>query len=243
MLSYIPLENGQYILTQNRDESIMRPNSTPPIKKQVGGVSVVYPVDPQGWGTWLGVSSAGHAAALINGGLQPHKHHPPYRHSRGLIIPAFLTSFDFEFFYRNYDFSDLEPFTMLLIDKDRLFEIIKTEDSIQLKEHDPGKPLFRLSYQLYPEDSINERSLHFYRWYYKHKHLNENEVLNYHLANKYELPEIPKNDTGKHILKTVSITQAVKKGNKFRMNFYDAVNDLNLFNSTKIDKPVGAPAQ
>jgi len=86
MLSYIPLENGQYILTQNRDESIMRPNSTPPIKKQVGGVSVVYPVDPQGWGTWLGVSSAGHAAALINGGLQPHKHHPPYRHSRGLII-------------------------------------------------------------------------------------------------------------------------------------------------------------
>ncbi len=234
MLTYIPLENGRYILTQNRDESIMRPVATPPIKKRLGDLDVVYPVDPQGRGTWIGVSSEGRAAAILNGGSKKHQHKPPYRHSRGLIIPDFLRSPDFEKFYNGYDFSGLEPFTMLIFENGRIFEIIKEEKTLGYKELPATKPLFRLSYPLYPADSIDERSLAFYRWYYQQKDISPAQVFDYHYRDRYEMKHIPKYDTGRHILRTVSITQVQKGQNRFKMDYYDAVNDLHLFNSTPI---------
>lgn len=239
MLSYIPLDNGRFILTQSRDETIMRPTAAPPIKKRLGDVDVVFPVDPKGRGTWIGVSSAGNAAALLNGGGEQHKHQPPYRHSRGLIIPEFLKATDFASFYRSFDFDGLEPFTMITFENRKIFEIVKSEEEVKVTEHDASKPLFRLSYQLFPETSINERSLEFYRWYYKRKVVTAEQVFDYHAFRTYELPHIKKYDTGEHILKTVSITQVISNNRKFQMNYYDAVNDIHLFNFTKIDNPAG----
>jgi hypothetical protein len=242
MLTYIPQENGKFILTQNRDESIMRPIAAPPIKKRLGDLTAVYPVDPQGTGTWIGAASDGRVAGLLNGGSQKHRHQPPYRHSRGLIIPAYFQQPDLESFYRTFNFEDLEPFTLLVVENGKVRELIKEEYSVDIKEHKASRPLIRFSFPLYPAGSIEERSLNFYRWYYRQKHVSASDIFGVHQQNRYELSSIPKYDTGHHILKTVSITQVNFDGMRLLMNYYDAVNDLHLFNSTAVNKPVGEHA-
>ncbi|MCB2219088.1 MAG: NRDE family protein [Bacteroidetes bacterium] len=239
MLTYIPQENGKFLLTQNRDESIMRPIAAPPIKRQLGEIVAVYPVDPQGTGTWIGVSSDGRAAGLLNGGSRKHKHQPPYRHSRGLIIPAYFKHPDIESFFNTFNFDDLEPFTLVVVENGKVFEIIKEEQSIDIIEHNASLPLIRFSFPLYPADSIEDRSMKFYRWYYQQKQISATDIFQIHQQNRYELYNIPKHDTGQHILKTVSITQVKFDGIRYVMNYYDAVNDLHLFNSTAFNRPVG----
>ena len=48
-VTYIPKENGDFILTQNRDEDIKRALATPPIERMINGVKHLFPVDPSRW--------------------------------------------------------------------------------------------------------------------------------------------------------------------------------------------------
>jgi hypothetical protein len=53
--------------------------------------SAVFPVDPVGPGTWVGVNDVGLVAALLNrtgGAITAHNRRP--RHSRGIVIPMLL---------------------------------------------------------------------------------------------------------------------------------------------------------
>ena len=75
----------------NRDERRDRPAATPPALHRLPRTMAVFPVDPVGGGTWIGVNDAGLAAALLNRTLEsaaPHGRVPP--RSRGLIIPHLL---------------------------------------------------------------------------------------------------------------------------------------------------------
>lgn len=50
----------------NRDEQRSRPEAEAPVIDRSGKYPVMYPRDPQGEGTWLAVSKAGFAVALMN---------------------------------------------------------------------------------------------------------------------------------------------------------------------------------
>ena len=93
-VTYIPLENGDFILTQNRDEDVKRPIATPPIDRTINGTKHLFPIDPQGKGTWIGISNTGRVASLLNGGTEPYKHQPPYRQSRGKVILDYINNPD-----------------------------------------------------------------------------------------------------------------------------------------------------
>lgn len=75
----------------------------------------MFPKDPLRNGTWLALNSS-RLVSVLNGGFEKHKHQPPYRRSRGLIL---LDSFDydnFEHFVEEIDLQDIEPFTMVSVD-------------------------------------------------------------------------------------------------------------------------------
>jgi hypothetical protein len=74
----------------NRDERRARPVALPPKIHDVGGRLAMFPVDPQGGGTWIGVNDAGVTVALLNAhGTVPTRDSDSLR-SRGLVVPALM---------------------------------------------------------------------------------------------------------------------------------------------------------
>ncbi|GAA61896.1 hypothetical protein P20652_3785 [Pseudoalteromonas sp. BSi20652] len=86
-LSYFLTDDG-YELFFNRDEQKTREMAIAPIKHKG---NVIYPIDPQGGGTWLGVSHSGQTLALLND-YQSVFDITAVKYSRGLLIPHLLSN-------------------------------------------------------------------------------------------------------------------------------------------------------
>ncbi|MDZ7877029.1 MAG: NRDE family protein [Saprospiraceae bacterium] len=110
-----PTENGSFIVTFNRDETPKR-SSVEVVTDDKRGL--IYPKDVLHGGTWLAMSAlTGRLTCLLNGAFESHKRHLPYRKSRGLVV---LESFDYAHpidFCEQYDFDNIEPFTIILLEK------------------------------------------------------------------------------------------------------------------------------
>ena len=121
-VSYIPISNG-FVLTSNRDETPRREPSLEPDFYTHGHISLYYPKDPQGTGTWIAVSEDERVACLLNGAFDAHVHCPPYNRSRGLVV---LESFNFEtpfHFYTAVDLEGVEPFTLVMVWSNNVYEL------------------------------------------------------------------------------------------------------------------------
>jgi len=73
-------KENEFILAVNRDDNFRRLHS------RYASGELWYPIDPVSKGTWIGVSSAGDFAALLNGDSANSK-----KKSRGDIVPYILT--------------------------------------------------------------------------------------------------------------------------------------------------------
>ncbi|MGE3842963.1 MAG: NRDE family protein [Vicinamibacterales bacterium] len=109
---------GGFRLACNRDERFTRPTALPPARHQLGSRQALFPVDPVGPGTWIGVNDRGMAAALLNRtdneDLRPARQ--AFR-SRGLIVPAILSCGSLEevdALLRVFDPRDCAPFRVLI---------------------------------------------------------------------------------------------------------------------------------
>ena len=89
-VTIVPVGDG-FHLACNRDERRDRPPALPPAVHSLSRRTAIFPVDPAGPGTWIGVNDTSLAAALLN--RSPHSTVPldtRRRCSRGLIIPYLL---------------------------------------------------------------------------------------------------------------------------------------------------------
>ncbi len=111
-VTYIPLADDGFIITQSRDEVPSR-SALAPQRYLINSNSVIYPKDTASNGTWM-ASSNQFTLCLLNGGFEKHIPKPPYRQSRGLIIPHFFEYASVSAFLENYSFDNLEPFTLLI---------------------------------------------------------------------------------------------------------------------------------
>jgi hypothetical protein len=100
-----------------------RPSSlAPDFYSGEDGISLYYPKDPQGKGSWIAASEDERMVCLLNGAFHAHSHRPPYDRSRGLIV---LEAFQYETpfdFYRGVNLVGVEPFTMILVWSGLLYE-------------------------------------------------------------------------------------------------------------------------
>jgi len=89
-VTIVPHDDG-FRLVCNRDERRDRAVATPPMLRQLPHRTAIFPVDPAGGGTWVGVNDAGMAAALLNRTVPSSAASVNRRcRSRGLIIPRML---------------------------------------------------------------------------------------------------------------------------------------------------------
>jgi hypothetical protein len=237
-VTYIPIESNAFYLTHNRDEDVKRAIATPPVKRIIHGRTHMFPVDPQGRGTWIGMSEQGRIASLMNGGSKDHDRNPPYRHSRGLIIPDYFKHPNVEVFLDSYDFLGLEPFTLFIFENGNIYEITKNEDGLDRLELDPSKPFIRSSRPLYTDKSMNERKISFIEWMFHPGEITKRRIMDFHRSLTFETTADQSKVPADHVLRTVSITSIHQDANQVFMHYLDKVNEISFKNGLRITEGV-----
>ena len=184
-LTYLPTKKG-FLFSSSRDEVNSRQPAVFPRFENIAESQLLMPSDPQGGGTWIIVTNEGQAACLLNGAHKNHKRKPPYRKSRGMVL---LESFDYQKiddFIKEYDFSGIEPFTLVRIQNDQLdgqgiFEIRWDGKEIEQIQTDASKPQLWSSVTLYSEPMRKKRIAWFEEWLTKKPSISIANVRNFHL--------------------------------------------------------------
>lgn len=122
-VSLVPLPDG-FRLSCNRDERRDRRAAAPPVVHNLTHRTAIFPVDPLGPGTWVGVNDAGVAAALLNrSGGSSLKYNRRDRLSRGLLIPRVLDAGSLAEavdIYTSIDLAPFDPFQIVIVQEKRI---------------------------------------------------------------------------------------------------------------------------
>jgi uncharacterized protein with NRDE domain len=176
-VTFLPLGKTDYILTSNRDESVERAPAIFPFRKS----EILFPKDGQAGGTWIAAQSSGKAVCLLNGAFSKHKHDPPYRKSRGLIVLEAFTFSDFKTFTSKIKLNNIEPFTLVMVEskKDDLYEFRWDGHNKHFKSLESDRPHFWCSATLYSQETFEIRKEWFKNWVITYEHSMEN-ILHFH---------------------------------------------------------------
>lgn len=227
-LSFFPNSNSDFTLTSNRDEAPGR-DTIPPKSYFEDGVELTYPKDAVAGGTWIGISQRNRVVSLMNGGFVAHKRRKSYRKSRGLVVKELLSAIDIIAEIENYDFKDIEPFTVVIIDWIdglHLYELVWDEKHHYFSEK-PLLPHIWSSSPLYPKELKLKREKWFKEFITKSSKLSNSEILEFHnTAGDGDKNSDLVMDRG--FVKTKSITQVIKTGEEVIMTYKDLQADASL---------------
>lgn len=210
IVSIFSEENGDFILTQNRDESKFRPSSNEIETKKIYGTEYSSPVDLTSGGTWIYYSEK-FVVCVLNGELKKHQHRPPYRKSRGLIILELLKFDSIDEFMNQVDLNEIEPFTMIMLNRNSNEKKILIWNGTKkfIENHSNEKLIVRSSSTLYNEiEKENHRKL-----FENLKPKNPGSI--YELHQKIKMLE----NNRFHTVMTTSITQIIQKQNEIYLKF------------------------
>ncbi len=183
-VSYFPFNNKSYCLTSNRDEDITRQHAMPIHEYVVNGITVYFPKDPKAGGTWIAHSNNGFSLCLFNGAFEPHIVNNSYRKSRGLVVLDFFNYNNLVDFSKQYNFTDIEPFSLICIkseNKSRQICELKWDGfNTHLIHHDENLPAIWSSVTLYSKEEIALRKKWFKEWIQKNVSPSKDEILLFH---------------------------------------------------------------
>ncbi len=220
-ITFIPKSNNDFILTSNRDEAPGRETFPPEIYEEEG-VRLLFPKDAVAGGTWIGVSDKRRIVCLMNGGFVAHQREPFYRKSRGLVVKDFLKADNLKEEIARYDFNEIEPFTVVLVEwksEVQLFKLVWDGTEYHFSE-EPLAPQIWSSSPLYPENLKEKREKWFSEFLFEAVKPSENELLQFHKnAGEGDLNSNLIMDRG--FTKTKSITQIFKKEDAIKMRYED----------------------
>ena len=211
--------NNDFVLTSNRDEAPNR-RSIPPKVYNENATAMLFPKDELAGGTWIGISEKNRMICLLNGGFTKHKRKDSYQFSRGVIVKDLLASDTIEDAINNYNFKNVEPFTIVIADwnaKLQFFELVWDGDTSHFNKL-PSETKIWSSSTLYSDEMKVKR----HRWFEDFKNDNEltsKSVLHFHSN------ETDNKDFGivmnRGFVKTTSITQVEKSKDTLSMNYFD----------------------
>lgn len=226
-VTYLPSGSG-FIFTSSRDESPLRAQETiPPDRYQTPQGTYIFPKDLQG-GTWFGLSESGRLHCLLNGAFVRHKHQPPYRKSRGLVLLESLSWDSSQDFAGSYDFGGIEPFTMIMIERTgalRLTELRWDGSRAHVAEKDTASPAIWSSAALYRPEIIQQREMLFRQWTEEQLAPAREDVLQLHLNGSIGDPENDFRMNRNGIVQTVSITQLHAATENETLHYSDLLHD------------------
>ncbi len=182
-VTFLPLGDTGFMLTSNRDEQHSRPPALSPQWHMAGSVPVVFPKDTQAGGTWIATSGSV-TVCLLNGAFEAHRPKPPYRRSRGLMVLDFFGYKSEKAFIEHYDFTGIEPFTMLIVNHHgtlSLTELRWTEArALHTADKDVCQPHIWSSATLYEPPVCRERERWFAAWFADQKTYRLDGILDFH---------------------------------------------------------------
>lgn len=224
-LTYLPLKD-EFIFTSNRDEHESRAQTLFPVVEERHNQLVYFPQDPKAGGTWIAVSNTQKLAILLNGAYKAHKHNPPYRKSRGLVLLDLFDHESLEAFYNSYNFDNIEPFTIVdfdLSNPTRLFELRWDGVKKHFSVLDGRKAQIWSSAQLYSSAIREQRE----KWFKEliSNNPNAESLSHFHeFGGNASARNNIKMDMGNG-LKTISISQLIFYKEKTKFNYRNLVAD------------------
>lgn len=222
-VTFIP-QAGGFILTSNRDEDPNREMALPPELYDTDGGKLIFPKDPRGGGSWICTSSS-FTLCLLNGADRFHEKRGPYRHSRGLVVLNFYEYDGVEDFNNRYDLTDVEPFTLVVVDHQQsvLHQLRWNGISRELRRLNWNQAHIWSSFTLYPEEIIEQREQWFDDFLAKHSQGQE-DVLNFHrFGGTGDIQhDLVMSRHGR--VMTISITQ-ITYGSTHHIRYYDLRKD------------------
>jgi hypothetical protein len=221
-VTFVPVPSG-FFLTSNRDERTDRGKVEWPSEKNFPGYRLIYPRDPAGNGSWIAADNQHRYVCLLNGAFIPHPVKAKYRHSRGLVVLDVFSFTDIDEFYDHYNLEDIEPFTIVIFWKDRLYELRWDGNKKYLKELPADKPRIWSSVTLYNPDMISLRESWFGEWLSQNPEIDEKIILSFHQHDGFGNRETAINMSRKEV-QTISITRIIVQDRSARIVYRDLLS-------------------
>jgi len=161
-VTYIAQKETDFIFTSSRDVPYKREAALFPKEYIENNTKLIYPKDPQGQGSWIGLSEHKHLVCLLNGGFKIHKSNRNYAKSRGLIVKELLVEKeDLLAKVKNIDLDNIEPFTIIIVawhnNVLQLIELVWTGEARFITLLDTTKNHIWSSATLYTHSMKNQR--------------------------------------------------------------------------------------
>lgn len=224
-VTYLPLNNGDFVLTSSRDVPFSREKSLVPKKYIEDGVEIYYPKDGKAGGTWIGASSKKRLICLLNGGFEYHTSRASYKNSRGIIVKDLLKVDNIHNELQNINLVDVEQFTLTIVDWNDSLELIEFvwDGTIKHIKKLPQKPHIWSSSTLYDESVKQLRRDWFADWQNNNEFTQTNILKFHHNAGV--------GDTNIDVIMnrglggTVSITSVKKEQNSIILSYEDLLDN------------------
>ena len=227
-VTFIP-DGDTLIFTSNRDEAVSRPLAFAPAIEILNHKTLLFPKDPRAGGTWFCVAEDGTIAVLLNGAFARHIPTGNYRKSRGLVLLDIISNESPLLELQNYNFDQIEPFTLLLYLRDRI-ETSFTEfrwdgESRYFKNIDSTSPCIYSSATLYDPPIIKQREEWFSEFLKNGQEKTPRSVRDFHhTAGRGDSTNGLVMSRGE-FLKTQCITQAVVSRRDIELYHHDLIGD------------------
>ncbi|WP_397447346.1 NRDE family protein [Polaribacter sp. R77954] len=237
-VTYLPLADGNFILTSNRDETPLR-KTIPPKNYIENDVVLTYPKDAIAGGTWIGTSDKNRLVCLLNGGFENHKKKLPYKMSRGIITKNILSIDNALDYIKQSNFSNIEPFTLIYVDWNTCLETYELvwDGNQKYFSKLAQEPKIWSSSTLYTEEIKQLRKKWFDEWLLKNNTFSQKCILDFHKNEELGTPEIsPK--MKRNSVETLSITSIKKENELVEFVYIDFLkNETTKTLQKKLRKP------
>jgi uncharacterized protein with NRDE domain len=179
-VTYIPGKDGCFI-TSSRDEKSIRGRALFPQAYKIDDAMMVYPKDADNGGTWIAMAKNGNAAVLLNGAFTKHIPQPPYKKSRGLVFLEILSGNAPVMQFFHLKLRHIEPFTIIILEKNRLYECRWDDNRKHCKQLLKSKPYIWSSATLYSEETATKRRQWFDTWLAQNPAPLQEDIQQFHL--------------------------------------------------------------
>lgn len=178
-------------------------------------------------GSWIMFSDKGWVVCLLNGAFVNHRHQPPYRMSRGVIIKQLFEQPTAADFIEQVDLFNIEPFTTIISDDHKLYEFRWDGMIKHINILDRNQTHIWSSCTLYTPEMQVTREAHFRSLLSHHQAINSTDIRNIHLTGDIQDPGNNFVMNRENRVKTISHSLLTRTGDTITFDF------MNLENGTQ----------
>ncbi|MGK2862704.1 MAG: NRDE family protein [Chitinophagaceae bacterium] len=219
-VTFIPVHD-KYFISSNRDEKNTRSRAITPVVYWINKRKLIFPKDADAGGSWIALHENGNAAVLLNGAFEKHLPTPPYLMSRGQIFLKIIADDQPVKLFDQMDLQQIEPFTIILLEKNNLYESRWDGESKHYKLLKKHRPYIWSSATLYDKSVIKKREKWFAAFLSRNRQPTQKDILDFHQftgdGDKHNDFMMDRNG----VFSTVSITSILLTAERGSMKYLD----------------------